>query len=263
MDQAGQQNPSTESSPAASGVAPKRLIQPSASFMEELKKEQQATPVQPQTPQQPSSPPAAPAETPIASPSIAPVDASPGWGKNGSQMPIGVSASQMGLNSPQHSINWRTYLKPAIVTGMILVVLIAGYLLYSGLFGYASRTVQANGFTYTVTYSRSASKVTVNGQTYLQGTDKFGHTMLLYVAKSVSNDYDCHTSAGSDLSIVATPQVDGQQHNLCYSPSLNVYGMNFTYNNAWYSLAIFPKVKGQKLNQSSVITVASTVNISS
>lgn len=84
--------------------------------------------------------------------------------------------------------------------------------------------------------------------------------MLLYVGKSVQSTYDCHSSAGSTINIIATPAIDGSQHNLCYSQSLNAYDMNFTHN-VWYFLSVFPKDKSQTLDQDTVKMVASSVKV--
>lgn len=177
------------------------------------------------------------------------------------QMPVGMSASQMGFSQSQSSKNWKPLLKPLIVAVVVLVVLGGGFLFFKGLSGYGTKTVQGDGFTYSVTFSKLSSTTTVNGKPYLQGKDKSGQVMLLYVGKSVQAKYDCHSGAGSTISIVSTPTIDGSQHNLCYSQSLNAYDMNFTHNDTWYFLAVYPKDKSSILDRDTVKTIANSVRV--
>lgn len=107
-----------------------------------------------------------------------------------------------------------------------------------------------------------ASELSINGKSCLQGDDKSGHAVLLAVGKSTQAKYDCYAGAGSTISIIATPKIEGQQHNLCYSQALNAYDMNFTHNGTWYFITIFPKDKGQTLDQDTVKMIASSVRIS-
>jgi len=222
----------------------RKVIQPSPELVQELKAQQQ--PAQPAViaPQNPQ---------PVASqaPSV----------PQGHMQP-GMSASQLGLNQSQHSIHWKSFTKPVLTVVILLVIAGAGVLLYKNLTGYGTKTVQGAGFSYTVTYSRAASQVSVNGHSYLQGSDKTGQSMLLYVGKSVRSQYDCYAGSGG-AQVIAKPEIDGTQHNLCYSPALNAYAMNFTHNGAWYFLTIFPKDKSQTLDQDTVKMIASSLKLSS
>src|SRR2546430_2186146 len=216
MEEGDQQNTNSQQYSADPRLAHQKVLRPSESFVAEVN-----------APQQPSASPSSispEATTDLVIPTQTATDG---------QIPYGMSASQLGLNHPQRDMNWRSLLKPVLTAVIVLLVLGATFLTYRYLYGYGPRTVQGNGFTYTVTYNRAASEVTINSKPYLQGRDQSGHAMLLDVGKSVQTNFDCHTVAGGTISVIATPQIEGKQHNLCYSQALNAYEINFTHNGVW------------------------------
>lgn len=239
-------NPNSHQQPNLSGD--QKVIQPSSELVQELQTQQQ----QPHSAVEPTQQSESIGQQPTYSePTVS----------NNGQMQVGVSASQMGLNQPQSSKNWKSVLKPLITTIVLLILLGGVFLFFNGRTGYAIKTVQGDGFTYSITFSKISSTVTLNGKSYLEGKDKKGQKMLLYVGKSVQSTYDCHNVSGGTITIVSTPTIESNQHNLCYSQSLNAYDMNFTHNSVWYFLAILPQDKSVTLDQDTIKMIASSVNV--
>lgn len=80
------------------------------------------------------------------------------------QMPIGISASQMGLNVPSIQIEWRKYIKRALITIAVLVVLVGGFTFVKDFItGFDTKTVTNGGYTYSFMFYRFSHLVTVNG----------------------------------------------------------------------------------------------------
>jgi hypothetical protein len=232
-----------------------KVIQHSPELVQEIQQVQQQ--VQPVQPMVVSSEPIQPSQlTPQQS--VYPQPSPPANG----QMQVGMSASQMGFRTQHGGFrSWKSFLKPFIATVLALVVLGSGFLFFKGMNGYGTKTVQGDGFSYSVTFSKLSSTTTVNGKPYLQGKDKSGQAMLLFVGDSVQAKYDCRSIVGGTISIVSRPTIDGSQHNLCYSQSLNAYDMNFMHNNTWYFLTVFPKDKSVTLDQDTVKMIANSVSV--
>ncbi len=243
--------PAAEQPPVTTLSSKKIVIQPSATFVQEMQAQQPTGALAPATP---AAPPPQPA--PAASPkTVVPAPTGPAT-------PIGLSASQMKLSDQQSPRRSSHGLKKMIAPVVVLAVLAGGFFGYRFWNGYATKTVQASGFSYSVAFSRNAKLITIKGTPYLQGDDKAGHTMVVTVVKETSGFRDCYATAGTTVSVVDTPTIDGEPHNLCYSSSLNLYDLNFKHNGAWYSEVIFAQGnKQQKLNQDTVKAVARSVKI--
>jgi hypothetical protein len=126
---------------------------------------------------------------------------------------------------------------------------------------YTKLTELTNGVQYSIVFDSKATTLVSNGVTFLLGKDKSGHLMRLAVERSPAKA-DCYPPAGiNGISIIARPQVEGQPHNLCYSQILTAYVMGFTHNGVWYGMAVYPMVKGQVIDQDTVIMIASSIRI--
>jgi hypothetical protein len=182
---------------------------------------------------------------------------------NGSSLPYGISASQMGLSLPDDS--GKKSWKPIVIWLVVIIVVLAGigigYVEYQNAQGYGTKTVPADGFSYNVTYNKKPKQLALNGKDYQLGTDKNGKQMLLFVGKSVNSIGECYASEGSTISIIDTPTIEGKQHNLCYSHVLNAYVMNFTHGDTWYYITVFALDKGQILDEDTAKMVISSVQI--
>ena len=122
-------------------IGGQKVIQPSPELVQELQAQQQSQPtfVSAESPQ-PIQPPQPSYNQPSPAADV--------------QMQVGMSASQMGLSESQSSKNWKSFLKPVIIAVIVLVVVGVGFLFFKSQGGYGTKTVQADGFSYTVTFSK-------------------------------------------------------------------------------------------------------------
>jgi hypothetical protein len=151
------------------------------------------------------------------------------------------------------------WLAPVITLLIVALISGAGYGFFAYRKGYTIRTFTANDITFRVRINRNASTVAAGTKLYVNGTDAQGHDFLLYIAKAIDTTTDCHAVSGGSLTVIATPVIDGATHNLCYSQSMNLYGINFKHNGDWYSVALFPSVKTNKLDQQTIKDVAASI----
>ncbi len=161
-------------------------------------------------------------------------------------------------DTPTATANSRRSL---IIIGVILVALAAALLIIQNVNALTTHAVQGDGFKYTVLFSKKATSQKLSGTPVLLGKDDAGHQMYLYVGKAVHSTADCSAATMTGVKVVDTPKIDGNQHNLCFSKSQSIYDLNFTHNNVWYFLTIFPKDKTQTLDPATVKKVAASVQI--
>src|SRR6266568_6334789 len=123
MDEGSQQGTKTQQPLAYPGIAHQKVLLPSESFVAEVKASQQSAHDQiqpvPQDALQTSPPESS---QPLQSAQPEPIYNEP-RPTTGSQVPVGMSASQMGFSQSQRGRNWKSVLKPVLVAVVILVVL--------------------------------------------------------------------------------------------------------------------------------------------
>jgi hypothetical protein len=261
MEDGSQQGTNSQQSSVHPVIAHQKVLQPSESFVNEVKASQQSVsnqirPIQQNTPQTVS--PESDQSVQSAQPEFAYNEPRPT--KN--QMPVGMSASQLGFSQTQSETSRKTIFKRIVVAAVVLAAVTAGILVYRSVTGYGTIKVHSSyGFTYSVTYNKLFSEVSIGGKIYLQGKDKSGNTMLMHVGKVTQDAFDCRASTGIST-IIAKSVIEGQQHNLCHFQPDNAYVVNFTHNGTWYYLVIKPKDQSQTIDQETVKMIASSINVS-
>ena len=215
MDENRQQNTNSRQSSAASIVAGKKEIQPSDTFVKVMHEPQ---PIQTTVAARDFKPPKEPVSSEQSqsyNQSIPPVPTVP--------TPYGVSASQMGIDQRVKAREWRNYIKPALITLAILMVVFGGYLFVRGYFSsMTTKTVTNHGFTYTFKYYRNASKVTLGagGSGYQHGGTILGVDTTDLNSPSVCGEIDLQTTQAF------TAQLQGVTHDVCVKDG-RVFSMFF------------------------------------
>src|SRR6266516_3673856 len=131
MEEGNQQRTSPQQS-AYPRIAHQKVLQPSESFIQEAKTTQQ--PVASPT----STYPAVTTGLLTPSPAATSANEANATSVTESQVPVGMSASQMGLNQSQRDTGLKSLLKPVLTVVVVLMVLGAGLLIYKSLSGYGN-----------------------------------------------------------------------------------------------------------------------------
>lgn len=154
----------------------------------------------------------------------------------------------------------ESLLKPIISSVLVIVLVIAGFFTYKSMSGYGTKIIEAEGFSYSIFFDKRATRSVIDGKVYLNGKDRVtSKPMVVSVNRAITTKTDCYETGL--ISIVSKPEIDGEAHNLCYSKTANTYAMNFTYNDYWYALAIFPKTKTDILDEATAKSIASSIKI--
>src|SRR2546426_69066 len=121
MDEGNRQSTSSSQSTTDPRLTHQKVLQPDASFVAEVKASASANEtnaigitVSPQTVQ--------PAQPELTNTEPKPI--------TGGQIPVGMSASQMGFGQSRHETSWKSVLKPVLAAVVVLAVLGSGFLLY-------------------------------------------------------------------------------------------------------------------------------------
>lgn len=131
-------------------------------------------------------------------------------------MPVGMSASQLGLDGSHHSINWAGLIKKGAVTVVVLVVLAGGFLLLKNVFSsMGTKTLTNGGYTYSFVFYKSANKVALpNGSQAF----KYQDTTVAGVVPTNENPPSACWNIGAQWKEVFTVQAYGATWPVC-SPS--------------------------------------------
>lgn len=132
---------------------------------------------------------------------------------------------------------------------------------------YATITVQADEFKYSVDFDKDARKIIRHGRPFLEGKDLNGsQTLFVEIARS-SKEATCRDCkpppAGSTIHIVSKENVNGASHNLCYASSVNSYQLNFNNDETWYYVAVVPSDRSLNIDLRTVKEIVKSVKIES
>lgn len=198
-------------------------------------------PAQEPAPQQPVSPasvfqlPQPPAQGAVVS-AEEPLDPQPAQGQldqnaklsRKDPMPIGMSASELGLDSLHKSYNWQKFVKNAVIILFVVAVLAGGYVLLKGLFsGMATKTLSNGGYTYTFTYYKSAKQVTLdNGSKALKDSS----STVVTVGPTTVNPPPVCTDITYKMRQISTVTIGGTSYLVCAQNNTD-FTMFFTAQN--------------------------------
>jgi hypothetical protein len=144
------------------------------------------------------------------------------------QVPVGLSASQLGLNSPiNDSFGRGRFLKKAIIIIIVLIVIALGGLFFkSTLTGLGTKTLSNGGYTYTFKFYKSANLVQLSGGS---NAYKYLDHSIAGVLPSNSPSLTNCSQIGASWTQAFTVNVYGVNGPVCTPNSLNeVFSFYFT-----------------------------------
>lgn len=162
------------------------------------------------------------------------------------------------------NFNYKKLIQPLVVAVILAAILTVAYLNHDKTSGFQDKSVHTSSLNYHVSFSKNSTQTTVKGTTVLEGKDPSGQAnMILAVTKANDASRDCFagTSGTTTVTVVSSPVIEGQKHNLCYAKTQNVYGMNFKHDGKWYVFTLFSKDGNSIINVSSAKTIAASVKI--
>lgn len=147
-------------------------------------------------------------------------------------MPVGMSASQMGLDYPTRTIHWGVYLKSAAILAAVVVVVVTGFVLLNNLFnGMSTHVVTNNGYTYSFSFYKGSSLVQLpNGY---QAYKHDGNMVASVLPTNNDNPPTACYEIGGDWKQVLTAQDFGTAWPVCSPTGTkgSAFTMWFRYQN--------------------------------
>jgi hypothetical protein len=144
---------------------------------------------------------------------------------SGTDIPIGMSASQLGLDTAGAKYDKLNVLKKAMGTILILILLLGGYGLLEYMFtGMATKTLSNGGYTYSFTFNKRAGLVHLN-----DGSAAYKYSSSIIASIKPTNDVtpvSC-SEIGAQWKQAFTVQVYGATRLVC-TPNDAGYSMFFT-----------------------------------
>ncbi len=155
------------------------------------------------------------------------------------QTPIGVSASQMGLEGFSFQLEWRKYVKKALITIGVVIVLIGGFtLLKNFISGTSTKTLSNGGYTYTFLFNRFSRSISTNGVNGFTTNNNFSVSATpvniavpLVCSELNYNWHPVFTSVGTNWQEAFSVKLYGSTHPVC-TPDNKLYQVLFAAINS-------------------------------
>jgi hypothetical protein len=149
--------------------------------------------------------------------------------------PMGMSASQLGLNTPKTGIEWSRFIKKALIA-IVAIIVLGGGLFYlknstnklSPLSHYA---VSQSSPSFTVNFYKNAQVVQKNGLTYLISKDSEGKQTAIWI-QTLSSPTSCPGLARFSFTF------DNQSTSGCYNSAKDIYAALVGLNGSMYQISL-------------------------
>ena len=157
-------------------------------------------------------------------------------------LPVGVSASQLGINTSQHADhNPKRLMKLAIIPCVLLVLGLSIWIYLRNAYSYTTRTLDNGGYIYSFEFNRGASQQNIKGKNYLNGwaSPTFQRVGVLGEPVTAPVPSSC-AQIESDLVQVFSSTINGMTYPVC---TLNnaIYEVGFTYGGKSHLFEVISK----------------------
>jgi hypothetical protein len=258
MEEGNQQTTNPQQFSADPRLAHQKALQPDASFVAEVKAAQQ-----PASDQVQPVPQSAPQTSPQTPPTLSrqPLNGnSPDDNlTEHDTLPVGVSASQLGLNTPQHTgLNWKKLIKLSIIPCVLLALGLGAWIYFSNGYSYTTKTLENGGYVYSFEFNRAASVQNIKGKNYLNGWALHSFQKVSVLAEPVSATPPASCSQeGAGMVQVFTTTINGTTYPVC-SLHNAIYGVGFAFDGKNH---LFELISKSALNIDTAETIFNSLTV--
>lgn len=166
-------------------------------------------------------------------------------------MPVGMSASQLGLDMPRRSIKWNRYIRASLYLVAIVLLIAGGMVIWKNYNdGMTVKTLSFKGYAYSFSFFRSAK--------YMQSSNGFpGYVTpnkAFAVVGPISNLPDFCSELGSQYTQAFTVKIYGATRPVCYTHDdfsdfdNQIYTVSFSVQSHYHEfVVIYPKSQNSKV----------------
>jgi len=174
-------------------------------------------------------------------------------------LPVGVSASQLGLNTSQRTDrNWKKLIKLSIIPCVLLALGLGAWIYFSNGYSYTAKTLENGRYVYSFEFNRAASVQNIKGKNYLNGWALHSFQKVGVLAEPVAapSPASC-VQEGVGMVQAFTTTINGTTYPVC-SLHNAIYGVGFAFDGKNH---LFEVISKSALNIDTAETIINSLTV--